>query len=425
MPLNAPEHNKKKSNVYLINLGCPRNIVDAESILGRLSKKGHPITDIDKADIAIVNSCAFIDDAKKESIDVILDLAQLKKEGKLKKLIVAGCLSERYKDELRKEIPEVDAFVGKMELNHTLSRFPITPKHYAYLKICESCVNNCSFCVIPRIKGKFASLELNGVIDRVKMFDKERLPELNIIGQDISGFGLDLYGKRQLPLLLREIIAASKHIGWIRLLYLFPHSVIYEVINIMKEEKRICGYIDLPIQHINDRILKLMRRSTLKKDIVTLIEKIRKELPEAAIRTAVITGFPSETDKEFKELLDFIKEMRFERLGAFSYSREEGTDAYSFKGQVPEKIKQERFHEVMSLQQEVSVEVNKAFLGKTMDVLVEEKGDSFYLARSQYDAPEVDGLVYVKSPKDLKPGTFVKVKIIDTLEYDLVGEVVA
>lgn len=399
--------------------------MDSESILGRLFKKGYSVTDIDKADTVIVNTCAFVDDAKKESIDVIFDLVELKKKGLLKKIIVAGCLSERYQDELRKEFPGIDAFTGKMELNHTLSRFPITPKHYAYLKICESCVNNCSFCVIPRIKGKFTSLEMDSVINRVKMFDGEKISELNIIGQDITGFGLDLYGKRDLPFLLRKVIASSKHIGWLRLLYLFPHRVINEVLEIMKQEPRVCRYIDLPIQHINDRILKLMKRPTFKKNISCLIDKIRKVLPDAAIRTSVIVGFPSETDKEFKELLDFIKDIRFERLGAFKYSREEGTEAYGFKGQIPDKKKQERFHAVMTLQQKVSVEVNKKFLGKTMEVLVEEKGESFYLARSQYDAPEVDGLVYVKSSRDIKPGTFVQAKIIDTLEYDLVGEVVA
>lgn len=416
---------KNNNKVGIISLGCPRNIVDSESILGRLSEKGYCVSDIDKADTAIVNTCAFVDDAKKESIDVILDLVELKKKGKLKKIIVAGCLSERYQDELRKEFLEVDAFTGKMELNHTLSRFSITPEYYAYLKICESCVNNCSFCVIPRIKGKFASLEADSVINRVKIFNKDRISELNIIGQDITGFGLDLYGKRDLPSLLRKIIAASEHIGWIRLLYLFPHQVINEVLEIIKEEPRVCRYIDLPIQHINDRVLKLMKRPTLKKDIICLINKVRKELPDAAIRTAVIVGFPSETDKEFGELLDFMKDISFERLGAFMYSREEGTEAYSFEGQIPDKIKQERFHELMSLQQEISVGINKRFLGKTMEVLVEEKSEDFYLARSQYDAPEVDGLVYVKSSKDIKPGTFVQAKIIDTLEYDLVGEVAA
>ena len=409
--------------VGILSLGCPRNLVDSESILGRLHLKGYDIVDIDKADVAIVNTCVFIDDAKRESIDAILDLIQAKKEGRLKKIIVQGCLSQRYKDELIKELPEVDAFVGKLFLDSDLGRFAITPKYFAYLKICEGCINTCSYCVIPKIKGKFVSLDETAIIRKVEKFDKEDISELNIIGQDITGFGIDLYGRTDLSSLLKKIVKCAKHIGWFRLLYLYPSRVDENLLKIIKDEPRVCKYIDLPVQHINDRILKLMNRGTTKKAIIALIDKIRKTIPDVAIRSSVITGFPTETEKEFRELLDFIREIKFERLGAFVYSREEGTKAYGMKGQLLNKIKQERFNEVMLLQQDISKEVNRKFLGKRLEVLIDSKEGTSYLGRTQYDAPEVDGQVYINSNKVLRPGDFVKAVITDTMEYDLVGEV--
>lgn len=433
---------KEKSRIGILSLGCPRNLVDSENILGRLKFKGYSIVDIDKADVAIANTCAFIEDAKSQSIDAILDLVDLKKEGKLKKIIVYGCLSQRYKDKLQKELPEIDAFVGKISLNHNPNNFTLTPKHYAYVKICESCINKCSFCIIPKIKGKFSSLGIDHILNKIERLDKNHLSEINIIGQDISGYGLDLYGAVRLPHLLNKIIRNTKNIRWIRLLYLYPSRITDELLELVKDSPRLCKYIDLPIQHINDRILKLMHRKPAKKDILKLIDKIRKKIPGVAIRTSLIAGFPSETDSEFKELLEFIKEVRFERLGAFIYSREEGTTAYNFKNQVPRKIKTERFNILMSEQQGVSREVNKEFLGKTIEVLIDEKekdgiypvrkhvpkgrnfSNGIYLGRSQYDAPEVDGSVFVESEKILKPGDFVKVEITDTLEYDLAGKAV-
>ena len=412
-----------RNKIGILSLGCPRNLVDSESILGRLDFKGYPIVDIEKADVAIVNTCAFIEDAKRESIDAILDLIALKKEGRLKKIIVHGCLSQRYKNYLRNELPEVDAFVGRVSLNHELKRSPLTPKHYVYLKICEGCINNCSFCIIPKIKGKFCSLDENSILDKVESFAKERVSEVNIIGQDITGYGLDLYGETKLDSLLEKIVRYSGSIGWIRLLYLYPSRISDKLLKLITESPKICKYIDLPIQHINNRILKLMHRQTNRKDILMLIDKVRKMVPEVAIRTSLIVGFPSETDKEFKELLKFIEDMRFERLGAFIYSREEDTRASVFKKQIPEKIKQERINTLMLCQQNISTEVNKKFLGRTIDVLIDEKDEGFYLGRSQYDAPEVDGQIYVDSKKVLNPGDFVKVKITDTIEYDLVGEV--
>jgi len=413
----------QKQKIGILSLGCPRNLVDAENLLGRLNLKGCQVVDLEKADTAILNTCCFIDSAKQESIDAILGLVDLKKQGKLKKIIVSGCLVQRYKDTLIKEIPEIDAFIGTPTLNHSTSRFGLTPKHYAYLKICESCVNNCSYCIIPKIKGKFSSLELGSLLQKVTLFDQEKISELNIIGQDITGYGLDLYGKRILSVALKKILEKSKNIHWIRLLYLYPSKQVEEILDIIKNEPRICKYIDLPVQHINNRILKLMRRKTTKSEILKLLEKIRKKNPEIGIRTSVIVGFPSETEAEFKELLVFLREVRFERLGAFIYSREAGTAAFDFKNQISEVIKEERFNQVMSLQQQISRLGNEKFLGKTIEVLIDECQDGTYLGRSQYDAPEVDGQVYVTSKKKLKPGDFVRVDITDTLEYDLVGQV--
>ncbi|MDD5692216.1 MAG: MiaB/RimO family radical SAM methylthiotransferase [Candidatus Omnitrophica bacterium] len=413
-----------KQKLGIITLGCPRNLVDAENLLGRLDSKGYTITeDIASADIALVNTCAFIEEARQESLDAILDLIELKKQGKLKKIIVHGCLAQRYKDQLRKELPEIDAFVGSLGLNHEQRRFALTPRHYAYLKICEGCVNNCSYCVIPGIKGKLESLDESAILRKVRDFNRQKLSELNIIGQDITGYGMDLQGKSGLSGLLKKIADNSPDIGWLRLLYLNPERVNDELLGLIRDQKRVCKYIDLPIQHINDRILRLMKRKITGREIIALIKKIRKAIPGVALRTSFIVGFPSETEKEFRQLLNFIKEARFERLGVFLYSREQSTPAYNFKGQLSQKQKQERFDIIMSEQQKISALVNDRFMGKSIPVLIEEKENGAYIGRSENDAPEVDGVVYVNSDKPLKTGEFVRVKITDTLEYDLVGEV--
>ena len=408
--------------VGVLSLGCPRNLVDSEGILGRLVRQGHIVTDISRAEVGIVNTCAFVKDAKEESIDAILDLIELKRSGKLKKIIVHGCLAQRYKQELTKELPEIDAFVGRVSLNHEKNTYRITPGHFAYLKICESCINKCSFCVIPEIKGKFSSLDIASLVNKAVEFDETGVKELNIIGQDISGYGLDLYGEFRLIDLIKKLLKSTKNIRWLRLLYLYPSRVTDDLLKLIKSEERVCKYIDLPVQHINSRILKLMRRNMGKDDIRNIIANIRKKVPEAAIRTSVIVGFPTETDKEFKELLDFIRDVKFERLGAFIYSAEEGTGAYKLKNRVSAKTQKARFNEVMSVQQDISREVNAKFMGKDMRILIEEKDNGVYLGRSQFDAPEVDGIVYVKSQKMLKAGDIVQVKITDTMEYDLMGE---
>ncbi len=411
-----------KEKIGILSLGCPRNLVDAETLAGRLNAKGYRILDdLKGADVVLVNTCAFIEEAKRESIAAILELVELKNQGKLKKIIVHGCLPQRYKN-LSQELPEVDAFVGALGANHTVKRFALAPRHYAYLKICEGCVNACSYCVIPKIKGRLKSLEEKSIIARVKELNRQKIAELNIIGQDITGFGMERGGKSRLVELLKKVIQQAPDISWIRLLYLNPERVSDELLKLIGENKQLCKYIDLPIQHINNRILKIMGRRISKEQLVALIAKIRRMIPGVCLRTTVIVGFPSETEKEFQELLEFIQVVKFERLGAFTYSREEGTPAYNFKGQISEKQKQLRFQAIMSVQQEIAKIQNARFLGKKIEVLIEEKEAGVYIGRSQADAPEVDGTVYVHTKKHLKIGKFVTVKIKDTLEYDLVGE---
>lgn len=414
-----------KAKIGILSLGCPRNLVDSERMLGRLLKKGYKIVDIEKADIALVNTCSFIDEAKKESIDAILDLIELKKEGRLKKVIVVGCLPQRYKNELSSELKEIDAFVGSLSLEDSdnFRGFNLTPKHFAYLKIAEGCNHPCSFCVIPKIKGPLQSRKMEDVLKEVKFLDKNGICELNIIGQDITGYGLDIYKELKLTQLLDKIIPLSKNISWIRLLYLHPEYLTSGLLDLIRDEPKICKYIDLPIQHINKDILKAMNRKITKQKIIQILETIRKKIPQVAIRTSLIVGFPGEGDKEFRELLDFVEEQKFERLGVFRYSQEEGTFAFGYPNQVPQKVKEERFDIIMQKQAGISAQLNKNFLNKNLEVLIDEKEDAgCYLGRLSIDAPEVDGSVYVKTDKPLKIGKLVNVKIVDTYEYDLVGE---
>lgn len=399
--------------------------MDSEKILGRLLKKGCKIVDIKGADVAIVNTCAFIDEAKKESINAILGLVELKKQGVIKKIIVAGCLPQRYKNELPAHLKEVDAFIGRQELGQEgLDVYRLSPKHYAYVKISEGCRHYCSYCVIPRIKGRLKSRRQIDIIKEIRLLNSQKVSEINIIGQDITSYGQDIYRKLYLHILLKGILKNIKNIRWVRLLYMHPENLSKTLIDLLAQDNRICKYVDLPIQHINPRILKAMNRKVSRDKILSTVKLLRERITGVAIRTSLIVGFPGETEKEFRELLDFVKEQKFERLGVFRYSREEGTKAYNFKGQVSEKVKQRRFDEIMSLQQGIAAEFNKGFLGATQEVLIDEKEDGgCYQGRLSIDAPEVDGSVFVKSSKRLKPGDFVKVKITDTYEYDLVGEV--
>lgn len=437
----------------MISLGCPRNLVDSEVMVGILKEKGYPIAEkIDESDIAIVNTCAFIKDATDESIDTILALADLKKRKIIKHIIVAGCLAQRYKDKLKQELAEVDGIIGTGDLprigsivrniskkktfsvisekpefiySHRHKRSFITPTHYIYVKIQEGCSNKCSYCIIPQLRGQLRSRPRASILKEIEAItEKGIISELNIIGQDTTFYGYDLYKESRIADLLRSIATMDK-VRWIRLLYTHPAHYSDELIEIIKNEASICKYLDLPIQHISDKVLKDMNRNTTAHSIQSLIERLRENIPGLAIRTTVMVGFPGETESDFKKLLSFLKDTKFERLGVFSYSNEEGSRSARRKDQISDKVKQERLSEIMKLQQEISSEQNSALLGRALDVLIDEKSskeEGLYLGRTESDAPSVDGQVFVKA-KDLKPGDFVKVNITDTLEYDLVGEV--
>ena len=428
-------------------------MVDSEVLLGLLNKKGFKIVEkAEGADTAIVNTCGFVEDAKKESIDMILQLAELKRAGKIKRLIVSGCLSQRYPGELTDEIKEIDGIFGSSDFvkipelinkfidgegmkevsstpeflyDHMYDRKILTLPHYAYVKIQEGCSNRCSYCVIPDLKGPRRSRGIRSVVKEIEKLKTEHdIKELILIGQDTTSFGLDRSGKSELALLLKEVSPLMEE-GWVRLLYTHPARFTDELIETVASTENICKYIDLPVQHINDRILRKMNRLALKEDILGLINRLRSGIGNITLRTSIIVGFPGETEEEFKELIDFLGEIQFDRLGAFIYSREEGTPAYDFERQVPEEIKEERFDKVMKLQQEISSEKNSEIIGETVKVLIEEAGrkQSQFIGRGQMDAPEVDGVVFVKG-NNLKAGDFSQVKITGAMEYDLVGEAI-
>jgi len=415
--------------VGVINLGCARNLVDSQEILGRLKKTGNRIVDMANgasADVVVVNTCSFIAEAKKESIDTILDLLDLKKQGKIKKVIVAGCLAQRYGKELAAEMPGIDAILGTPSFQKTgvLDQVSMTPKHFAYVKICESCYNRCSFCVIPKIKGKFSSRTIESVVEEIKRLDKAGVKEVNLIGQDITAYGMDLYREMSLARLLKEIVKVTENIQWIRLLYAFPAHVTDELIAVMATEPKICKYIDMPLQHISDNLLLSMNRSITTGETKALIEKMRKRMPTASLRTTFIVGMPGETEGNFAELHDYVIATRFEKMGVFVYSREEETVAYDMPGQVAEPTKRKRMNTLMKEQQGISRDVQQTFVGRRLKVLIDEKEDgseNVYIGRSEYDAPDVDGSVIVHAKRTLKPGDFVNVRINDALEYDLVG----
>jgi ribosomal protein S12 methylthiotransferase len=415
--------------VGLINLGCVRNTVDSQDILGRLRSKGYALSASEDADVVIVNTCSFIDDAKKESIDTILELAALKKAGKIKKIIVTGCLAERYAKEMAGELPEVDAFVGTMRLraDHRQSDIQLTPPHCAYLKICESCYNACSFCIIPKLKGPFRSRRMEAVLEDVLRMDRDAVREINIVGQDITAYGMDLYHQKKLAVLLQKIARSLKGVEWIRLLYAYPSHVTDELLDVMAQEERVCRYLDIPFQHVSDRILRAMDRKMTKEKTIRLIEKIRHKIPGVSLRTSYIVGFPGETDKEFKELVSFVKQYPMERVGVFAYSTEDGTKAAGFKDQVPIKVRTERKSFLMKVQQEVAFSRQQERVGSVLKVLVEgrRKGaKEIFLGRSEFDAPDVDGAVLMRSTVPIEAGSFVNVRVTEAGAYDLKGDVV-
>lgn len=439
--------------IGMISLGCPKNQVDAEHMLALMDAEGWEIVDyVDGCDAVIVNTCGFIDDAKKEAIENILDMVELKKEGVISKIIVTGCLAQRYKDEIVKEIPEVDAVIGigangdiiktveeVMSGVDTIENYPpqcdlplegqrilTTPQYWAYLKIGEGCSNRCTYCTIPSIRGNMRSRSIENVIDEAKQLAESGVKELILIAQDTTSYGLDLYGELKLPELLNELCKIDS-IEWIRLLYCYPDRITDELIETMKNQEKVVNYIDLPLQHADDKILKAMNRRGDQALIRNVISKLRTEIPDVVIRTTFIVGFPGEGEEEFETLAEFVNEIEFDRLGVFTFSPQEGTPAFDMEDQVDEDIKTRRGEVIMQDQYSIMEEKNNEKIGKTYRVVVEDYdgySDS-YTGRTYMDAPEIDGLVKFTSHKDLDIGDFVDVEIFDVEDYDLIGEVTA
>lgn len=424
--------------VNLVSLGCSKNLVDSEILLRQFQANGLAITENSKkADYIVINTCGFINDAKDESIQAILEAVDLKKSGRIKKVVVMGCLSERYKSELEEEISEVDAYFGVTDYRGVLNelgldlkkellgeRLITTPKHFAYLKISEGCDNPCSFCAIPLIRGKHISKPIEEIIREANYLSKQRIKELILIAQDSTYYGLDLYGKRDLARLLKELTKVNG-IEWIRLLYAFPSKFPEDILDVIAEEEKICKYIDIPFQHISDKILKSMQRGISKRRTYELIELIRKKIPNVAIRTTLIVGYPQETETEFQELIDFVREVQFDRLGVFAYSQEESTQAFELGDSIPQEEKENRKNYLLSIQQKISHQKNQEKIGQRLKVIIDEQIErNTYLGRTQWDTPEVDNSVIVTSSKPLEPGEFYSVEIDDALEFDLVGQVI-
>ena len=431
-------HNTPKEKINFISLGCAKNLVDSEKLMGLLEASGYELTfesSQTTAGIVIINTCGFINDAKEESVDNILMQAALKKKGLIRQLLVMGCLSQRYKDDLIREIPEIDAvfgvndwenilkYIGKDSIPAGSVRHQTTPSHYAYLKIAEGCNRRCSFCIIPGIRGRHVSLPIDTLVDEARILAKNGVKELIVVAQDTTYYGLDLYNKRRLAELLMEL-SAIEELEWIRLHYTYPVTFPADVLKLMARDPKICPYIDIPLQHISNRILKSMNRGIDKEKTVKLIQKIRKTLPGAAIRTSFIVGYPGETLKEFNELCSFINDMKFDRVGVFKYSHEEGTPAFKLRDTVPGKEKQRRMDLLMQLQRDIAEEINKNKINKVFTVLVDENSHGACIARTVYDSPEVDNEVIVNTKQKLHPGTFYKVKITGADAYTLYAELV-
>lgn len=434
--------------VLLISLGCDKNLVDSEVMLGLLNKAGHQLTnDETEADVVVVNTCAFISDAKEESINTIIEMGELKKTGKLKKLIVAGCLSQRYKDEIMKELPEIDVIIGATnydkiveaigtdeesivdDINYTprpiAERIVTTNASMAYFKIAEGCNKLCTYCIIPHIRGRYRSMPMDSLIASAEKLASDGIKELVLVAQETTLYGVDLYGEKKLPELLTKL-SEIEGIEWIRLLYCYPEEITDELIEVMATNPKICHYVDIPIQHSENAILKRMGRRTSREDIVELVGRLRTAMPDIAIRTTLISGFPGETQELHDGLVDFVDECEFDRLGVFTYSPEEGTPAAEYEDQVDVELAAKWRDEIMELQQEISYEKNQQMIGSTQKVLIEGYlvDDDVYVGRTYRDAPGVDGIVFVSAPYELISGSFVDVKITEANEYDLTGVIV-
>lgn len=434
-----------------ISLGCDKNLVDTEMMLGLLNQDGYTFTDDEnEADVIVVNTCCFIGDAKEESVNTILDMARLKETGKCKALIVTGCLAQRYKQEIIDEIPEVDGILGTStydEISHVLKevlsgkghvqcfhgldqlpetkaeRILTTGGHYAFLKIAEGCNKRCTYCIIPSLRGNYRSVPMERLVEEAESLASQGVRELILVAQETTLYGLDLYDRKALPELLKKLCAVSG-IQWIRVQYCYPEEITDELIQTIKEEEKICHYLDLPIQHASDRILKRMGRRTTKKQLKEIVEKLRREIPDIAIRTTLITGFPGETEEDHEELMEFVDEMEFERLGVFAYSAEEDTPAASFPDQVAEEVKADRRDQIMKLQQEISLGHSQSMVGRTLEVMIEGKvvDENAYVGRTYMDGPNVDGLIFVQTGEELMSGDFLRVRVSLAMEYDLIGE---
>lgn len=439
--------------ILFVSLGCDKNLVDTENMLGILKNKGFEFTDDEwEADIIAINTCCFIGDAKQESINTILEMAEHKKDARCKVLVVAGCLAHRYQDEIIKEIPEVDAFVGTSSydkiadmINSVLeekgisnfvedaNRMPMvetdrivtTPGYYEYLKIAEGCDKHCTYCVIPKVRGSFRSFPIEYLVNQTKKLVEGGVKEIILVAQETTLYGVDLYGKKSLPKLLHNL-GLIEGLEWIRILYCYPEEINDELIEAIKNEPKVCHYLDMPIQHASDNILKCMGRRTSKQELTDIVAKLRREIPDIALRTTLITGFPGETDVDHEEVMQFIDECEFDRLGVFTYSREEDTVAAQMPDQIDEEIKEKYRDELMQLQQEISADRSAAMIGRIVRVMIEGfiPEDNTYVGRSYKDAPNVDGLVFVECDRELMSGDFIDVKITGSTEYDLIGTIV-
>lgn len=432
--MKTKENGRKQPAVNIITLGCSKNLYDSETLAGQLEKQGREVSHEGHGNIVVVNTCGFIGDAKEQSVNAILEQVERKRRGEIDRLYVSGCLSQRYMDELRGELPEVDGFYGVNDMKAILAvlgadykkelageRLLSTPRHYAYLKISEGCDRACSYCAIPLIRGKHISRPVEELIEEARILASKGVKELILIAQDLTYYGMDLYGRRRLADLVRGI-AEVDGIEWIRLHYAYPNGFPEDVLEVMASEPKVCKYLDIPLQHISDRILKSMKRGSTKEQINALLDKIREKVPGVALRTTLIVGYPGETPEEFEELRAWVREQRFDRMGCFAYSEEEGTSAAQLEDDVPDEEKQRRVEELMEVQREISLQKNEEKVGKTLRVLIDTEQPDVYIGRTEYDSPEVDNDVFIDREKYRVPtGGFVKVEVTSAGVYDLFG----
>jgi ribosomal protein S12 methylthiotransferase len=425
----------KKNKINVVTLGCSKNVYDSEVLMGQLRANNKEVVHEEEGNVVVINTCGFIANAKEESVNTILEYVQKKEEGEVDKVFVTGCLSERYKPDLEKEIPNVDEYFGTSDLPNLLKalgadykhellgeRLTTTPKNYAYLKIAEGCDRPCSFCAIPLMRGKHKSKPIEELVNEAEKLGAKGVKELILIAQDLTYYGLDLYKKRNLAELLTQLVKVDG-IEWIRLHYAFPTGFPMDVLEVMRQERKVCNYIDIPLQHIADPILKSMRRGTTKAKTTKLLQDFRKAVPEMAIRTTLIVGYPGETDEDFQTLKNWVQEMRFERLGCFTYSHEENTHAYSLEDDVPEETKQRRANEIMEVQSQISWELNQEKIGKTFRCIIDRKEGNHFVGRTEFDSPDVDNEVLIDATKHyVKVGDYTQIKITEASDFDLYGE---